>query len=133
MKEFAVKDHEASWLPEGDWEMVWSDEFDGTELDRSTWDYRMSMMQKNWPAWTDKGVHLDGESNLVFTMVESEDGRPVSAQLQTGYNFMDQPLEKTLFGTSHLQWTIGKLHKSMYLHSYVYYECRCRLQQYSSR
>ena len=58
MKEFSVKDHEASWLPEGNWEMVFFDEFDGTELDRSTWDYRMSMMQKNWPAWTDKGVHL---------------------------------------------------------------------------
>ena len=41
MKEFAVKDHEASWLPEGNWEMVFADEFDGTELDRSTWDYRI--------------------------------------------------------------------------------------------
>ena len=63
MKEFAVKDHEASWLPEGNWEMVFADEFDGTELDRNTWDYRMSMMQQPWPAWTDKGVHLDGNSN----------------------------------------------------------------------
>jgi hypothetical protein len=68
MKEFAVKDHEASWLPEGNWEMVFADEFDGTELDRTTWDFRRSMMQKEWPAWTDKGVHLDGNSNCVFTL-----------------------------------------------------------------
>ena len=126
---YEVQGHEPSLLPEGRWELVWADEFDGSELDRSKWDFRRAMMGLEWPAWTDKGVHLDGESNLVFTMVESEDGRPVSAQLQTGYNFLDQPLEKTLFGTSHLQWTIGKLHKSMYLHSYGYYECRCRLQQ----
>ncbi len=35
MNEYKVNGHEASWLPEGNWEMVWSDEFDGSELDRS--------------------------------------------------------------------------------------------------
>ena len=129
MKEFAVKDHEASWLPEGDWEMVFADEFDGTELDRSTWDYRMSMMGTPWPAWTDKGVHLDGKGHCVFTLMMDENGNPVSSQLQTGYNFMDQPVEKTTFGNDHLQWQIGKLKESMYLHGPGYYECRCRLQQ----
>ena len=59
MNEYKVNGHEASWLPEGNWEMVWNDEFDGTELDRSKWDYRMSMMQKSWQAWTDKGVQCD--------------------------------------------------------------------------
>ena len=48
MNKFEVKGHEPSYLPEGEWKLVWADEFDGTELDRSTWDYRMSMMQKNW-------------------------------------------------------------------------------------
>lgn len=128
MKEYIVKDHAASWLPEGNWEMVWADEFDGTELDRSKWDYRMSMMQRPWLAWTDKGVHLDGNSNCVFTLHE-EDGKVVSSQLQTGYNFMDQPLEKSTFGNDDLQWTVGKLKKNMYLHGHGYYECRCRLQQ----
>jgi len=129
MKEYAVKNHEASWLPEGNWEMVWSEEFDGTELDRSKWDYRMSMMQKRWSAWTDKGVHLDGDSNCVFTLMLNEAGQPVSSQLQTGYNYMDQPVERTTFGNDHLQWPIGKLKESMYLHGPGYYECRCRLQQ----
>ena len=56
MKFYKVTDHEPSILPDGDWEMTWSDEFDGTELDRSKWDYRMSMMQLEHPAWTDEGV-----------------------------------------------------------------------------
>ena len=128
MNEFKVEGHEPSLMPPGEWDLVWSDEFDGTELDRSKWDYRLSMMGKFHPAWVDRGVHLDGKSNAVFELM-MEDGRPVSAQLQTGYNFMDQPLEKTIFGADHLQWTIGKLHESLFLHKYGYYECRCRLHQ----
>jgi len=132
MKEFLVKDHEASLLPEGKWEMVWSDEFDGTELDRTKWDYRLHMMQNRWISWNDKCVHLDGNSNVVFT-IEEEDGRPVCSQLQTGYNFMDEPVVKTSVNTTHvnedLQWPIGKLKESMYTHGPGYYECRCRLQQ----
>ena len=120
--------HESSFLPEGDWVLVWADEFDGSELDRSKWDYRMSMMGHRWPAWTDRGVHLDGKSNAVFTLIE-QDGRMVSSQLQTGYNFMDQPTIPTVFGEDHLQWNIGKLKESKFLHQYGYYECRCRLQQ----
>lgn len=128
MKKYTVKDHEYSIIPDGEWELTWSDEFDGTELDRSKWDYRMSMMQLEHPAWTDKGVKLDGNSNAVFSIME-EDGRPVSSQLQTGYNYMDQPLEKTTFGHEHLQWRIGKLKESMFTQKYGYFECRCRLQQ----
>ena len=128
MQEFNIKDHEPSILPDGNWNMVWSDEFDGTELDRTKWDYRLSMMGKRHPAWTDKGVHLDGKSNAVFTVLE-EDGRPVSSQLQTGYNFMDEPVEKTKFGNDHLQWNIGKLKKPLFTHTCGYYECRCKLQQ----
>jgi len=128
MKQFDIVNHEPSFLPEGEWKLVWSDEFDGTELDTSKWDYRLSMMGKRHPAWVDRGVHLDGESNAVFTLIE-EDGRPVSAQLQTGYNFMDEPVVRTKFGNDDLQWNIGKLHENKYTHAYGYYECRCRLQQ----
>lgn len=128
MQKFEVQDHEPSFLPEGKWNLVWTDEFDGTELDRSKWDYRLSMMGQVWPAWTDKGVHLDGNGNVVFTLMEL-DGRPVSSQLQTGYNFMDQPVVPTTFNADHLQWNIGKLHENKFTHGYGYYECRCRLQQ----
>ena len=129
MKKYEVKNHEPSLLPDGEWELVWSDEFDGTELDTTKWDYRMSMMNRPHPAWTDKGVTLDGKSNAVFSILPGEDGRPTSSQLQTGYNFMDQPVEKTTFEKDYLQWNIGKLKEPKFQHKYGYYECRCRFQQ----
>lgn len=129
MIQYNITNHEPSLLPEGkNWQLIWSDEFDGTELDTSKWDYRMSMMGVRWPAWTDKGVHLDGNSNAVFTMIE-EEGRPVCSQLQTGYNFMDEPVSSTTFYKENLQWRIGKLKEQKFTHKYGYYECRCRLQQ----
>ncbi len=129
MKKFEIPGHEPSFLPEGiDFTLVWNDEFDGDTLDRSKWDYRTSMMGKKHPAWVDKGVYLDGNSNAVFTLLE-ENSQPVSAQLQTGYNFMDEPVKKTKFGNNDLQWNIGKLRKSLFTYKYGYYECRCRLQQ----
>lgn len=85
------------------------------------------MMGKRHPSWTDKGVKVRNGC-AVFSIVE-ENGEIVCSQLQTGYNFMDQPAEKTLCGKAHLQWPIGKLHQSKFLHRYGYYECRCRLQQ----
>ena len=69
MNEFSISGHEASLLPDGKWELVWNDEFDGSELDRSKWDYRLNMMGKRFPGWTDKGVHLDGNSNAVFSIL----------------------------------------------------------------
>lgn len=128
MKEFNVPGHEASLLPDGAWKIVWNDEFDGTELDRTNWDYRLSMMGKRHPAWTDKGVQLDGKSNAVFSIL-LEDGRPVSSQLQTGYNFMDEPVKPTQFLDSSLQWNIGKLKRNLFTHTFGYYECRCKLQK----
>lgn len=128
MQKFIVEGHEPSMVPDGEWELTWSDEFDGTELDMTKWDYRTSMMGVRWPAWERDGVYLDGKSNAVFTLFE-KDGRLVSSQLQTGYNFMDEPVEKTEFGTDAIQWNIGKLHENKFLHGPGYYECRCRLQQ----
>ena len=128
MKSYEVSGHEPSFVPEGSWRLTWADEFDGTTLDETKWDYRTSMMGLRWPAWVRDGVTLDGNSNVVFTLME-RDGKLVSSQLQTGYNFMDEPVTKTLFGKEHLQWNIGKLHEHKYLHGPGYSECRCRLQQ----
>ena len=128
MQKFEVAGHEYSLLPDGEWKLSWADEFDGTTLDTTKWDYRTAMMQVRWPAWVRDGVHLDGNSNAVFTLMD-RDGKLVSSQLQTGYNYMDEPVEKTKFGTDAIQWPIGKLHKNLYLHGPGYYECRCRLQQ----
>lgn len=127
MKTFEVKDHAPSILPKGDWKLVWSDEFDGDTLDTAKWDYRLSMMGKRHPAWTDKGVKIENGC-AVFTAME-EDGRIVSSQLQTGYNFMDEPTVKTTFCNESLQWNIGKLKENKYTKCHGYFECRARLQQ----
>lgn len=128
MKIFEVKDHEPSLLPDGyEFTPVWSDEFDGDTLDTSKWDYRLCMMGKRHPAWTDKGVKIENGC-AVFSIFE-EDGEVVSSQLQTGYNFMDEPVKETTFGKEYLQWPIGKLKENKFTHKYGYYECRCRLQQ----
>ena len=128
MKKYEVKDHEPSLLPDGyEFELVWSDEFDGDTLDETKWDYRLYMMGKRHPAWTDKGVTIE-DGCAVFRIFE-ENGEIVSSQLQTGYNYMDEPVLPTKFGNSYLQWPIGKLKKSKFTHRYGYYECRCKLQQ----
>lgn len=129
MKKFKVDGHEDSLLPEGRWRLVWNDEFDGTELDISKWDYRLNMMGKRHRTWTDDGVELDGNSNAVFRIFE-KNGEICSSQLQTGYNFMDEPVEvkEDCFGGG-LVWPIGKMHESKFLHRYGYYECRCKLQK----
>lgn len=128
MKIFEVKDHAPSLLPDGyDFKLVWADEFDGDTLDTTKWDYRLCMMGKRHPAWTDKGVKVENGC-AVFNIFE-ENGEIVSSQLQTGYNFMDEPVTKTVFGKDHLQWNIGKLHENKFTHKYGYYECRCKLQQ----
>ena len=73
MKEFEVSGHVPSLVPEGrEWKLVWADEFDGTELDRTKWDYRLYMMGKRHPTWVDDGVTLDGESHAVFHIFERD-------------------------------------------------------------
>jgi len=45
VKKYEIKDHEPSLLPDDKkWKFVWNDEFDGTELDTTKWDYRLHMM-----------------------------------------------------------------------------------------
>ena len=128
MQTFEVKDHAPSFLPEGNWKLVWADEFDGTELDRTKWDYRLSMMNKRHVTWDDEGVTLDGNSNAVFSIYE-KNGEICSSQLQTGYNYMDaERAEEDCWGGG-LVWPIGKFQAHKFLHTYGYYECRCKLQK----
>ena len=137
MKKFEVKGHEPSFLPEGEWKLVWSDEFDGTELDRTKWDFRLNLMHKRHITYDEDGVKLDGASNAVFSIYE-KNGEICTSQIQTGYNYMDEPYTNE----SHfndgvdpnqvpgLVWPIGKLKEHKFVHKYGYYECRCRLQRY---
>lgn len=51
MQKFEVAGHEPSIVPDGKWKLVWSDEFDGNELDMTKWDYRLCMMGKRHITW----------------------------------------------------------------------------------
>ena len=129
MQKYHVEDHETSLLPDGGkWKLVWSDEFDGTELDRTKWDFRLYMMGKRHRTWDEGGVKLDGNSNAVFSIFE-KNGEICSSQIQTGSNYMDAPPAERDCWNGGLVWPIGKIKESKFLHRYGYYECRCKLQK----
>ncbi len=131
MQRFDVKDHEPSYLPDGEWKLVWADEFDGTELDRSKWDFRLNFWGRPFEAYTDSGVVLDGRSHVELHRTE-RDGFYVSPQLQTGENSFDVPgnTGKRPPSGNDAIWPLGDLRKPKFTHLYGYYECRCRFQKY---
>ena len=127
MEKYLVEGHEASLLPEGKkWKMVWNDEFDGDTLDESKWSFRLHIMGQRHETFTDDAVYLDGNSKLVFKVIE-KDGEYYTSQLQTGENFMDRPPKKNSFGK--FTWPIAKLSTPKFMHKFGYYECRCKLQK----
>ena len=112
-------------LPRGkNWELVWSDEFDGTELDTTKWGFRLHIMQTRHKTWTNDAYELDGKGYLLMKAYE-KNGEYYTSQLQTGSNFMDRPGDK--YGTTKLTWPIAKLEKSKFAHKFGYYEIRCKL------
>ncbi len=141
MKRYEVKDHAPSYLPEEkEWKLIWADEFDGTELDETKWDYRTNMMGQRCKHWVkEEGISFDGNSNIIFTLIE-KNGEYCSTQLQTGYNFMDGEAEAydpmTAEGNvaptenkNYFKWPIGAIKQPKFQHKYGYYECRFKLAQ----
>lgn len=126
MKNFQVAGHAASELPDGpEWKLVWADEFDGTELDQSKWNFRRNFWGKEFPAFTDRGVSLDGHGNLRIELVKNNDGSYSAAQLQTGsiiYDHAKAPGDPGI-------WPFGKNQEMKFLHRFGYYEIRCRLNR----
>lgn len=130
MQKFEVANHEPSFLPEGQWKLVWADEFDGTELDRSKWDFRLNFWGERFDAYTDQGVVLDGNSHIELHRTEI-DGRYVSPQLQTGANSFDHLLAergRNPWGQDGI-WPLDDLKEPKFVHRYGYYECRCKFQK----
>lgn len=130
MKTFDVPEHEPSLLPEDSkWKLAWADEFDGTELDRTKWMFRMNFWGKPFDAYTDKGVVLDGHSHVELHRTE-HNGCYVSPQLQTGSNSFDIPKEKSTNPWKQDDiWPLGKLTEPKFMHQFGYYECRCKFQR----
>lgn len=134
MKKFEVTGHEPSYLPEGsEWELVWADEFDGTELDRSKWGFRLNYWGEPYEAYTDQGVVLDGNSHIELHRTE-RNGCYVSPQLQTGSNSFDIPKGGTDNPWNQKEfWPLGPLEEPKFVKRYGYFECRCKFQREPNR
>ena len=131
MKRYEVENHEPSYLPdEGEWTLIWADEFDGTELDRTKWDFRLNFWGERFDAYTDQGIVLDGNSHIELHRTEV-DGRYVSPQLQTGANSFDHisaTRGNTPWGQDSI-WPLDPLKEPKFVHRFGYYECRCKFQK----
>ena len=131
MQRYDVEGHVPSFLPEGhSWKLVWQDEFDGPELDRTKWDFRLNFWGNRFDAFTDEGIRFDGNSNIELHRVE-KDGRYVSPQLQTGAIIYDNPPEKDdKWKYKRVwRWPMGPMDPPRFLHRFGYYECRCKFQK----
>ena len=128
MQKFEIEGHEPSLLPDGTWKLVWSDEFDGTELDRSKWDFRLNFWGRRYQTFTDKAVELDGLSNVKLHILE-KDGQFYSSQLQTGALSFDKPSDRDLSPSGRTGfWPLGTIDRPKFMHRYGYYEVRCKFQ-----
>lgn len=136
MKRYEVEGHVPSYLPEDkEWKLVWHDEFDGPDLDREKWDFRLNFWGKPFDAYTDQGIVFDGKSNIELHRTV-RNGCYVSPQLQTGSNSFDIPKDvssvKNPWGQDDI-WPLGELSKPKFMHRFGYYECRCRFQKDPAR
>ena len=121
MKKFEVFNHEPSLLPDGEWKLVFADEFDGDSLDKSKWSFRKHIMRAEHPFLIeDEGLKFEN-SNIHFKLIE-KDRQYYSCQLQTGENWHDRPNESK-------NWLVAPFSTPKSEHKFGYYECRCKLQK----
>lgn len=122
-KKEPVAGHASSLLPAGKkWQLVRNDEFDGTTLDASKWNYRLHYWGCKSPTFTDEGVELDGRGHLKINLIGKGDDF-FSAHLQTGSLTFDIPREPNARGF----WPFGKKKEVKFMHKYGYDEIRCKL------
>ncbi len=127
MERFEVEGHEPSLLPEGKWKLVWADEFDGTELDRSKWGFRLNFWGERFDAYTEEGIVLDGNSHIELHRV-NKDGCYVSPQLQTGGNSFDMLKNYRNGPWKEGFWPLTDLEEPKFTKRFGYFECRCKFQ-----
>jgi len=91
------------WLPEPPagktWQLIWSDEFDGEQLDQKKWDIPEYKRRDGY--WSRKAIRLDGQGHLVISA------------LKDGERYLDGCVR-----------TRGKFE-----HAFGYWSCRAQLQQ----
>jgi len=111
-----------SLLPPGKrWKLIWHDEFDGKEIDRTKWMCRESFWGKDFPAFAHdfKGVEMTGETAKLHLTRNGDDFS--SPHLQTGSLTFDVPRD-----TKKGFWPFGKRREPLFMHRYGYWEIRCR-------
>ena len=116
----------ASQLPPGkSWKLIWHDEFDGREIDRTKWMCRESFWGHDFPAFAHdfEGVEMTGETAKLHLVRKGDDF--TSPHLQTGSLTYDVPRD-----TTSGFWPFGKRKQPLFMHRYGYWEIRCRLPRY---
>ena len=109
-----------SMLPEGrGFKLVWSDEFEGTALDMSKWNFRTNFWGKraNWFAAPEDGAVTVKDGCAHLRIVQRPDGSYCSAQLQTGGALWDELNPRTGYG---VVWPFHPREKPKFLHRYGY-------------
>lgn len=122
----AVEGKAKSLLPPGKkWKLVWHDEFDQKEIDKTKWMCRESFWGHDFPAFAHnfEGVEMTGET--VKLNLFCKDGQFSSPHLQTGSLTYDIPKDTKGF------WPFGKYRKPLFMHRYGYYEIRCKQPKYA--
>ena len=116
-----LKDEAPSFLPAGKkWKLVWHDEFNGKEIDKTKWMCRESFWGQDFPAFAHnfEGVEMTGKTVRLHLLRKGDDF--CSPHLQTGSLTYDIPKDTKGF------WPFGKYRKPLFMHKYGYYEIRCR-------
>ncbi len=122
VRQAAVPGKADSLLPPGKtWKLVWHDEFDGAEIDRTKWMCRESFWGQDFPAFAHdfEGVEMTGETAKLHLLRKGDDF--CSPHLQTGSLTYDIPKDSSGF------WPFGTFRKPLFMKKYGYFEIRCRL------
>ena len=119
-------DEAPSYLPAGKkWKLVWNDEFNGKEIDKTKWMCRESFWGQDFPAFAHnfEGVEMTGKTVRLHLIRKGNDF--CSPHLQTGSLTYDIPKDTKGF------WPFGKMRKPLFMHKYGYYEIRCKQPKYA--
>ncbi len=120
----AVAGEAPSLLPPGKaWNLVWHDEFNGTEIDKTKWMCRESFWGADFPAFAHdfEGVEMTGRGTVRLHLLRKGDDF-CSPHLQTGSLTYDIPREPGSGGF----WPFGPKKQPLFMHKFGYYEIRCR-------
>ena len=123
----AVAGEAPSLLPPGkEWKLVWNDEFNGAEIDKTKWMCRESFWGQDFPAFSHdfEGVEMTGRGTVRLHLLRKGDDF-TSPHLQTGSLTYDIPKDRP-----DRFWPFGAKRQPLFMHKFGYYEIRCRQPKY---